>query len=169
MRRWRTSTKEEEDDDDDHHHHHHHYDEDDDGNDEVFNFFNRLGKSITDAAIMPLLALLVELRHEAFYGCVYAVVQLAVCLAYFIGPSVAGLLVSIVGFPWLMRGMALINIIYCPLCYLLNKVPIEAEDGKLLSKTPPLGSKLYTTEQPEIVTEIDEARVFYGRLCEDDD
>ena len=40
---------------------------------------------ITDAAIMPLLALLVDTRHDSFYGCVYAIVQLAVCLAYAVG------------------------------------------------------------------------------------
>ncbi|KAK3799315.1 hypothetical protein RRG08_048822 [Elysia crispata] len=125
-----------------------------------------LGLGITDAAVMPLLALLVDLRHEAFYGCVYAVVQLAVCLAYFVGPSVAGLLVSAVGFPWLMRGMALMNIVYCPLCYLLSKAPLEAEDGTLLSKDP-TATPNYTAESRH--TEIDEVRLFYGRLCEDDD
>lgn len=40
---------------------------------------------ITDAAVMPLLALLVDRRHDSFYGCVYAIVQLAVCLAYSVG------------------------------------------------------------------------------------
>jgi hypothetical protein len=35
---------------------------------------------ITDAAIMPLLALLVDTRHVALYGSVYAIAQLAVCL-----------------------------------------------------------------------------------------
>lgn len=40
---------------------------------------------ITDAAIMPLLALLVDTRHVALYGSVYAIAQLAVCLAYGLG------------------------------------------------------------------------------------
>ena len=34
---------------------------------------------------MPLLALLVDLRHEAAYGSVFAIAQLAVCLAYSAG------------------------------------------------------------------------------------
>ena len=40
---------------------------------------------VTDAAIMPLLALLVDRRHVAAYGSVYAIVQLSVCLAYGLG------------------------------------------------------------------------------------
>lgn len=40
---------------------------------------------VTDAAAMPLLALLVDQRHTTTYGAVYAIVQLAVCLAYFFG------------------------------------------------------------------------------------
>ncbi|GAU91477.1 hypothetical protein RvY_03717-2 [Ramazzottius varieornatus] len=44
-----------------------------------------LGIGIVDASFMPLLALLVDLRHEAVYGSVFAVAQLAVCLAYSAG------------------------------------------------------------------------------------
>ena len=40
---------------------------------------------VTDAAIMPMLALLVDRRHLAAYGSVYAIVQLSVCLAYGLG------------------------------------------------------------------------------------
>ncbi|ESO82718.1 hypothetical protein LOTGIDRAFT_82249, partial [Lottia gigantea] len=81
----------------------------------------------TDAALMPMLALLVDTRHDAFYGSVYAIAQLSVCLAYSVGPSVAGQLVKIVGFPWLIRGLGIISILYTPLCILLRKVPIPSE------------------------------------------
>lgn len=40
---------------------------------------------IGDAAIMPMLALLVDTRHVAVYGTVYAVAQLAVSLSYGLG------------------------------------------------------------------------------------
>ena len=40
---------------------------------------------ITDSAIYPLLALLVDQRHVATYGSVYAIGQFAICLAFFIG------------------------------------------------------------------------------------
>ena len=36
---------------------------------------------------MPLLALLVDKRHVAAYGSVYAIVQLSVCLAYGLGKT----------------------------------------------------------------------------------
>lgn len=49
---------------------------------------------ITDAAIMPLLALLVDTRHVALYGSVYAIAQLAVCLAYGLGKLYAFLISS---------------------------------------------------------------------------
>ncbi|GFO44751.1 chromaffin granule amine transporter [Plakobranchus ocellatus] len=79
------------------------------------------------------------------------------------GPSIAGLMVTDVGFPWLMRGMGVMNIIYCPLCYFLRKAPNEAEDDALLGKEP---KPKYSIEKQTV---IDEARFFYGRLCEDDD
>ena len=40
---------------------------------------------IVDAALMPLLALLVDTRHVTTYGTIYAIAQLSVCLAYGIG------------------------------------------------------------------------------------
>ncbi|PVD30064.1 hypothetical protein C0Q70_09325 [Pomacea canaliculata] len=51
----------------------------------VFSLADVALTGITDAAVMPLLALLVDRRHDSFYGCVYAIVQLAVCLAYSVG------------------------------------------------------------------------------------
>ncbi|XP_063436008.1 synaptic vesicular amine transporter-like [Mytilus trossulus] len=59
-----------------------------------------LGLGIIDAAIVPLLALLVDTRHVAMYGCVYAINQLAVCLAYGLGPGIAGQIVKGLGFSW---------------------------------------------------------------------
>ncbi|XP_052099031.1 synaptic vesicular amine transporter-like [Mytilus californianus] len=59
-----------------------------------------LGLGIIDAAIVPLLALLVDTRHVAMYGCVYAINQLSVCLAYGLGPGIAGQIVKGLGFSW---------------------------------------------------------------------
>lgn len=45
-----------------------------------------LGLGVVDASLMPLLAQLVDTRHEgAVYGSVFAIGQTAVCLAYSIG------------------------------------------------------------------------------------
>ncbi|KAK7466743.1 hypothetical protein BaRGS_00037152 [Batillaria attramentaria] len=119
-----------------------------------------LGLGITDAAVMPLLALLVDTRHDSFYGCVYAIVQLAVCLAYSVGPSVAGLVVKAVGFPWLMRGMAVLNVLFCPLCVLLRRAPVAVDEAMTLS----------SSGQPARYVEdkAEDSSFSYGRLCEED-
>lgn len=50
-----------------------------------------LGVGTVDASLMPLLAALVDARHVAAYGAVYAIAQAAVALAYFLGQSGAKL------------------------------------------------------------------------------
>ncbi|KAH9513332.1 hypothetical protein Btru_034645 [Bulinus truncatus] len=123
-----------------------------------------LGLGITDAAIMPLLALLVDVKNESFYGCVYAVAQTAVCLAYSVGPFAAGMVVKEVGFPWLMRGMAVLNIVYCPLCYVLSKAPVSLDEEKPFNKCDQR-TKAYTQDN----NEVDEACFTYGHLMEEED
>ncbi|XP_041369710.1 synaptic vesicular amine transporter-like [Gigantopelta aegis] len=119
-----------------------------------------LGIGVTDAALMPLLALLVDTRHDSFYGSVYSIAQLAVCLAYFIGPSVAGQIVKIIGFPWLIRATAVLNFVYCPLCLFLRKVPACDEEMVILKEQTVDGN--YTKEKMEVDS------FSYNRLCEED-
>ena len=33
-----------------------------------------------------------------------------------------------IGFPWLMRGMAIANILYAPICYFLRDTPTKEEN-----------------------------------------
>jgi hypothetical protein len=40
---------------------------------------------MVDAAMMPLLALLVDTRHAAVYGSVYAIAQISINLGFAIG------------------------------------------------------------------------------------
>ena len=40
---------------------------------------------MVDAAMMPLLALLVDTRHVAVYGSVYAIAQVAISLGFAVG------------------------------------------------------------------------------------
>ncbi|XP_059174752.1 synaptic vesicular amine transporter-like [Physella acuta] len=130
-----------------------------------------LGLGITDSAIMPLLALLVDVRHEAFYGCVYAIAQLAVCLAYSVEDKI-GLSKELPKFKrdplcqynQLMRGMAIINILFSPLCYILKRAPTGHSEDVSLSKSS-RKDKPYTQEP----VEADEACFSYGRLFDDED
>ena len=43
------------------------------------------GLGVVDACIMPLLALLVDRRHVAVYGSVYAIAQFSISLGFAIG------------------------------------------------------------------------------------
>ncbi|KAF4529701.1 hypothetical protein B566_EDAN016652 [Ephemera danica] len=76
-----------------------------------------LGIGIVDASLVPLLARLVDScdTYNARYGSVYALQQAAVSLAYALGPLVGGTAVRAFGFPWLMRLVGLLNLLYCPL------------------------------------------------------
>ncbi|XP_049809366.1 synaptic vesicular amine transporter-like [Schistocerca nitens] len=70
-----------------------------------------LGIGAVDAALVPLLARLAGDR----FGSVYALQQSAVSLAYALGPLAGGQLVPAVGFPWVMRAVGALNLLYCPL------------------------------------------------------
>ncbi|XP_064484218.1 synaptic vesicular amine transporter-like [Ornithodoros turicata] len=95
-----------------------------------------LGIGIVDAALMPLLALLVDSRHSTSYGTVFAIAETAVSLAYCLGPAVAGYLVKQVGFPWVMRTVGILNIVSCPLCLLLRKAEHREEKNALALSRP---------------------------------
>ena len=38
---------------------------------------------------------------------------------YYLGPPIAGYMSEGLGFPWAMRSIALLNLLFCPLCYAL--------------------------------------------------
>lgn len=85
-----------------------------------------LGIGVLDAALVPLLATLVDSQSGSDtesdicesspnYGAVYAVQQIAVSLAYSLAPILGGELVPLIGFPWLMRTIGILNLFYGPL------------------------------------------------------
>jgi DHA1 family solute carrier family 18 vesicular amine transporter 1/2 len=80
-----------------------------------------LGLGVVDSSLMPLLAKLVEDRHVGAYGSVFAVSQTAVSLAYGIGPLCGGALAEHLGFPTVIRGLGIINILYSPMLLYLAK------------------------------------------------
>ncbi|XP_031825768.1 synaptic vesicular amine transporter isoform X2 [Nomia melanderi] len=84
-----------------------------------------LGIGVADAALVPLLASLVDRNGD--YGPIYSIQQVAVSLAYSLGPILGGELVKGIGFQWVMGIIGLINIAYCPLLIYLS-----LERGKLL-------------------------------------
>ncbi|XP_058116801.1 synaptic vesicular amine transporter-like [Anopheles ziemanni] len=92
-----------------------------------------LGIGVVDAALVPLLATLVDQLRESQpvhelemaspeepdgrhgYGAVYAIQQIAVSVAYSLAPIVGGELVPIVGFPAVLRALGALNLLYVPL------------------------------------------------------
>ncbi|XP_051153133.1 synaptic vesicular amine transporter [Leptopilina boulardi] len=86
-----------------------------------------LGIGVADAALVPLLASLVD--QSGNYGLVYSIQQAAVSLAYSLGPIIGGELVRSIGFQWVMRIVGLANLAYCPLL-----IYIALEQKKLITQ-----------------------------------
>ncbi|XP_070540065.1 synaptic vesicular amine transporter-like isoform X1 [Ptychodera flava] len=82
---------------------------------------------MVDSSMMPTMGFLVDLRHVSVYGSVYAIADVAFCIGFALGPALSGEIVKTIGFPWLLRGIAIVNFIYSPLCYFLRDPP-SAED-----------------------------------------
>ncbi|XP_066261120.1 synaptic vesicular amine transporter-like [Euwallacea similis] len=84
-----------------------------------------LGVGAVDASLVPLLANFVDNKGSAQYGPVYAFQQAAVAVAYSFGPLLGGQAVELVGFPWLIRLVGFLNLMFCPLL-----LEIEGQDGQ---------------------------------------
>nr|CAD7415793.1 unnamed protein product [Timema poppensis] len=92
-----------------------------------------LGIGVVDAALVPMLASLVDARYGANYGSVYALQQSAVSLAYCLGPLFGGFLARSIGFPWLMRSLGLVIILYCPLLAVTARQSATVQRSSLLT------------------------------------
>ncbi|XP_035901999.1 synaptic vesicular amine transporter [Anopheles stephensi] len=88
-----------------------------------------LGIGVVDAALVPLLATLVDSQlsiqldqdvglsveesgGEHGYGAVYAIQQIAVSVAYSLAPIIGGELVPVIGFATVLRALGVLNILY---------------------------------------------------------
>jgi len=97
------------------------------------------GIALVDTALLPTLGFLVDVRHVSVYGSVYAIADISYCVAYALGPVVAGQIVHNLGFVQLNLGMGLANLLYAPALLLLRNVshmrPSTSErDGLLLEE-----------------------------------
>ncbi|XP_033214612.1 synaptic vesicular amine transporter [Belonocnema kinseyi] len=87
---------------------------------------------MVDSSMMPELGYLVDIRHTAVYGSVYAIGDVAFCLGYAIGPALSGTLVNSIGFEWMLFGIAILNFMYAPLMYFLKSPPTKEEQKSLI-------------------------------------
>ena len=60
--------------------------------------------------MQPIFAYLVDIRHKCTYGNAYAISDMSVCLAMFLGPLVGGLVHFQFGFKWLVLYREISNI-----------------------------------------------------------
>eukprot|EP00073_Rattus_norvegicus_P053105 XP_017455489.1 PREDICTED: chromaffin granule amine transporter isoform X2 [Rattus norvegicus] len=103
---------------------------------------------MVDSSLMPIMGYLVDLRHTSVYGSVYAIADVAFCVGFAIGPSTGGVIVQVIGFPWLMVIIGTINIIYAPLCCFLQNPPAKEEKRAILSQECPTETQMYTVQKP---------------------
>ncbi|EEZ98884.1 Vesicular acetylcholine transporter-like Protein [Tribolium castaneum] len=82
---------------------------------------------MVDSSMMPELGYLVDIRHTAVYGSVYAIGDVAFCLGFAIGPALSGTLVKKIGFEWMLFGIAILNFLYAPLLISLKNPPTKEE------------------------------------------
>ncbi|KAM4635929.1 vesicular acetylcholine transporter [Discoglossus pictus] len=98
------------------------------------------GIALVDTALLPTLALLVDLRHVSVYGSVYAIADISYSVAYALGPIVASQIVHTMGFAQLNLGMGLANVLYAPALLFLRNVcqmkPSHSERNILLDEEP---------------------------------
>ncbi|XP_044735095.1 synaptic vesicular amine transporter [Chrysoperla carnea] len=103
---------------------------------------------MVDSSMMPELGYLVDIRHSAVYGSVYAIGDVAFCLGFAIGPAMSGTLVKTIGFEWMLFGIAILNFLYAPLLYCLRAPPTK-EEKKSLIVGEKASSVRYVTYQNE--------------------
>lgn len=132
-----------------------------------------LGIGIIDSSLMPLLALLVESRHVAQYGSVYAIAQTAVALAYSLGPLSGGYLVQAIGFKALMRSLGFLNLIFCPVLLFLRTVDSSSSsESKTRVVGPHANPRCYNTQASPVQPPVDSLcppSQVYTRLYESSD
>ncbi|CAH8636240.1 unnamed protein product [Schistosoma haematobium] len=75
---------------------------------------------MVDSSMMPIMGYLVDLRHVAVYGSVYAIADVAFCLSFVVGPIVGAILVKFLGFNWMIWITAIICFLYAPLTLFLR-------------------------------------------------
>ncbi|XP_071953477.1 probable vesicular acetylcholine transporter-B [Antedon mediterranea] len=107
------------------------------------------GIALVDTAVLPTLAFLVDVRHVSVYGSVYALADISYCIAYFLGPILAGQIAAGAGFLTMNICLALASFIYAPVLFSLRKVhymtPVHQEVTVLLSDDP-LGNQYRATD-----------------------
>lgn len=133
------------------------------------------GIALIDTALLPLLGHLVDTRYVSVYGSIYAIADISYSMAYAFGPLIAGSVVSSIGFVALNIGIAISNLVYCPLIFSLRDVhhykPFEEEQQeqqKINPGSPPGGEfQTYAMQDGQKVVGDSKNHLEYGSLQSD--
>merc|ERR1712117_275168 len=85
---------------------------------------------MVDSSMMPELGNLVDIRHSAVYGGVYAIGDVAFCVGFAVGPALSGSLVKTFGFGAMLTGCGIVCFLYCPLLLLLRDPPGKTQQER---------------------------------------
>ncbi|XP_055380402.1 synaptic vesicular amine transporter-like [Condylostylus longicornis] len=88
---------------------------------------------MVDSCMMPELGYLVDIRHSAVYGSVYAIGDVAFCIGFAVGPALSGTLVNTIGFEYMLVGIAILCFLYAPLLTFLKSPPTKEEKKSLIT------------------------------------
>ena len=116
------------------------------------------GIGMVDSSMMPELGNLVDHRHSAKYGSVYAIGDIAVCVGFAIGPALGGGLSKLIGFKWMAITTCAICLLYGPLLIILRPPndKSEHEDKEelpLISNNRDQNGTKYDVSNEEVLSE----------------
>lgn len=108
------------------------------------------GMALIDTALLPTLGYLVDVRYVSVYGSIYAIADISYCVAYAIGPILAGGIVEVIGFTALNFLIAISNLAYAPVLTYLKHIydfkPFETEANILMADPPKKEYQTYTMQ-----------------------
>lgn len=114
------------------------------------------GIAQVDTSLLPMLGHLVDTRYTAVYGSIYAIADISYSLAYAIGPIIAGGIVNTVGFTGLNMLIAITNLGYAPVLYMLRHVydygTFENEENIVLDEMPAAQYKTFVMNNGKAVS-----------------
>jgi len=94
------------------------------------------GIALIDTAILPTMGYVVDMRYVSVYGSIYAIADISYSFAYAIGPIIAGSVVDSIGFLALNIGIAVSNLLFCPVLMALRHIydykPCEEGEGSTI-------------------------------------
>lgn len=114
------------------------------------------GIAQVDTSLLPMLGYLVDTRYTAVYGSIYAIADISYSLAYAIGPIIAGGIVNTIGFTGLNMLIAITNLGYAPVLYMLRHVndydTFENEENIILDEMPAAQYKTFVMNNGNAVS-----------------